>query len=31
MTKDIKIPDFKDLDKMLYDRVIEKAKDAFIH
>ncbi len=29
--KDIKLPDFKDLDKIFYDKLVEKAEDEFAH
>ncbi len=31
MTKDIKIPDFKDLDKIMHDKIIEEIGNALIH
>lgn len=31
MAKDIKIPDFKDLDKILHNKIVEKAEDALAH
>jgi hypothetical protein len=31
MTQDIQIPNFKDLDKILHDKLVEKAEDALAH
>jgi len=31
MKQDIKIPDFKDLDKILHDKIVDKAEDALVH
>jgi len=31
MTKDMQIPNYKELDKILHDRMIEEVKDALIH
>ena len=31
MAKEIKIPNFQDLDKILYDKIVEEAEDSLIH
>ncbi len=31
IAQDIKIPDFKDLDKILHDKLVEKAEDELAH
>ena len=31
MAKDIKLPDYSDLAKMLHDKIVEEAEDALIH
>ena len=31
MTQDIKIPNFQDLDKILHDKLVEKAIDELAH
>lgn len=31
MIQDIKIPNFKDLDKILYDKLVEKAESELAH
>ncbi len=31
MTKDIKIPNFEDLDKILYNKIVEEAEYVIIH
>ncbi len=30
MTQDIKIPEFKDLEKILHDKLVEKAEDELL-
>lgn len=31
MTKDIKIPSFQDLERILHDKIAEEVEDALIH
>ena len=31
MTKDIKLPDYSDLAKILHDRIVEEAENELIH
>ena len=31
MAQDIKIPDFKDLEKILHHKIVEKAEDQLAH
>ena len=31
MAQDIKIPNFKDLDKILHEKLVEKAEEALVH
>ncbi len=31
MAQDIKIPSFKDLDKILHDKLVEEAEEALAH